>query len=129
MPARRTASRTACPESTGASVSLKAPRKALPMGVRAVETITASRTVGTPSEIQPAQGIGDAHRLVDPLGLDAHADLHLHRPAAQVLDAEDLGARTHARADLERRREAHPVAAVVDAVLHALGARQVGQEV
>src|SRR5262249_53107626 len=42
MPARSTTARTTCPPSTGASVSLNAPRYARPIGVRATETMTAS---------------------------------------------------------------------------------------
>jgi len=42
-PARWMAWRATWPDIAGASVSLKAPRKALPIGVRATETMTASR--------------------------------------------------------------------------------------
>ncbi len=45
-PARFTAARMAWPASVWRGVSLKAPRNALPIGVRAVETITASRMGG-----------------------------------------------------------------------------------
>ena len=41
IPARFTALAIACPPNVGASVSLKAPRYALPIGVLAVDTITA----------------------------------------------------------------------------------------
>src|SRR5260221_865527 len=46
-PARSTACLTTWPPSTAPWVMLKAPRKALPIGVRAVETITASGIVGS----------------------------------------------------------------------------------
>src|SRR5262245_3499442 len=42
MPARFTASATTCPPMSAPCVRLKAPRTALPIGVRAVETMTAS---------------------------------------------------------------------------------------
>src|SRR5579863_5215956 len=121
MPARRTASRTTCPESTGASVSLKAPRNALPIGVRAVETITASRTVlsRTLSEIQPTERIGDADGLGGTLRLQGHAQLHLHRAVGLCLRRGDLGMPAHAGARAQRRREAHPVTAVVESVPQA----------
>ena len=45
VPQNSTACLTTRPPIAGASVSLKAPRKALPIGVRAVETITASLAV------------------------------------------------------------------------------------
>src|ERR1700761_7595249 len=46
IPARSTACLMAWPPRTGASVSLKAPRKDLPSAVRAVETMTASVMMG-----------------------------------------------------------------------------------
>ncbi|BEL87442.1 hypothetical protein SM12VA4_41030 [Serratia marcescens] len=45
IPARSTACLIACPASVADGVALKAPRYALPIGVRAVEIITASRIV------------------------------------------------------------------------------------
>ena len=47
-PARRTASRMTWPPKVGALVLLNAPRNALPIGVRAVETMTASFIMGLP---------------------------------------------------------------------------------
>src|SRR4029077_7663161 len=131
MPARRTASRTACPESTGASVSLKAPRNALPIGVRAVETITASRTVFSRllSEIQPTERIGDTHGLVAAFRLQRYADLHLHRAIRLLLRREDLGMRAHARARAQCRRKAHAVNPVVEPVPQSFRAHQSRQEV
>ena len=48
MPARSTARAMTCPAMTAPWVALKAPRNALPIGVRAVETITASAITSIP---------------------------------------------------------------------------------
>src|SRR5688572_10592212 len=130
MRARRTASRIACAARAGASVSLKAPRNALPIGVRAVETMTASRMIApvSRSEIPAAQRVRDARRLVVALAFDGQADLDLNA-APDVLGPENLGATTHPAAGAHGAREAHAVAPVVDAHLRAVGLQQLWQEV
>src|SRR5579862_5153014 len=54
---------------------------------------------GGSGEVDPVQRLRDAHRLLAPLRLDGEAALYLHGAAAQVLGAEDLGARAQAHAD------------------------------
>src|SRR5438034_1307540 len=79
-PALASAARITWPPSTGASVSLKAPRKALPIGVRAVETMTASfmKELSSSMEMESADGVDHAAGFFGAFDLDrdAHDDLH-----------------------------------------------------
>src|SRR3712207_5869118 len=74
MPARSTAARIACAASVGDGVALNAPRYALPIGVRAVETMTASRLAMSGllgwSDEDEADPIGGKRGLVLALDLD-----------------------------------------------------------
>src|SRR3984893_9943817 len=81
------------------------------------------------AEIQAAQRVGHTHGFLDTLGLDGHTDLHLHGPAADLLDADDLRPGAYPRAAAHRARKAHAVTAVVEIELHALGSQQLRQEV
>src|SRR5699024_10641443 len=105
-PERSTACRTACPMSSWAWVSLKAPRYARPMGVRAVETMTASRMVtpggskgvgrlwSTRGQVHESREVGSVPvrgaegQLVGlgPLEADVHGRLPGHADAAVQLE-------------------------------------------
>ncbi|SPA54535.1 exported protein of unknown function [Cupriavidus taiwanensis] len=126
-PARSTTARTTWPPSTGASVSLKAPRKALPIGVRATATMTASFMLGSCSEVIAADGFSHAGGLGLAFDFHGHAHHRLHA-AIQGLGAHQLAHAAHACAHAHRRRKTHLVAAVIDAPLHALDGDQLGQE-
>src|SRR5439155_20945394 len=83
--ARSIAARIGCAASVGEGVALNAPRYALPMPVRAVETITASRIQISSNEHQ-AEPFRDQRGFVFAFDLDRHGVAHEDLPRRFLLD-------------------------------------------
>src|SRR5687768_15252932 len=64
--------------------------------------------------VVPPDPFGDQDRLVAAFALDERAPRHLHA-AFELVELRQREARPHARPGGQRRGEAHPVQAVVDA--------------
>src|SRR5690349_8742249 len=101
-------------------VALNAPLYARPMGVRAVETITASR-IKFSSDEQQGQPDSGERRLLLAFDLDCNGMAHQQLPRRFLLDGVKHEAAAHAFPGANRREEAEPVEPVVDRQLHSLG--------
>src|SRR5690606_16079952 len=112
MPARATAARMACAPSVGASVLLNAPRYALPIGVRAVDTITASFIAAPSVQFDAEFGGGELqelHRLLS-AGLQFAWPFRIADPlplGGDVLGVAPLPGQEHARRFLDQHFRKH----------------------
>src|SRR5438105_1066916 len=117
---------------SGGAGSAGAMRGAIPMNrnrrgsPHAAETNGAAAARGQQPDlldVQPRDRLRHAGRLLLALDRDRHLVDDLD-PALDVLDGNVLDGGPHLRADLHRRREAHPVEPVVDAHPHAVDLEQ-----
>src|SRR5471032_2227073 len=120
--ARSTAARTTWPPNAGASVSLNTPRYALPIGVRATDTMTASFMsyflygfyCYEWLQVVTADGVGHAAGFGLAVNVHGDANPRLHA-ALERFGAQQLADAAKPRADAHRRGKADLVAAVIDA--------------
>src|SRR6185369_4209582 len=91
------------------------------MGVRAVETITASRAILFSSNENQAEPGGGQRGLVLALDLDRHQVAHQHLPGRFLLDRVKRETAADALAGLDRGKEADAVEPVIESHLHARG--------
>src|SRR3954447_8505468 len=93
--ARSIAARIGCAARVGEGVALNAPRYALPMPVRAVETITASRAILLSSNDHQAEPDGGQRGRVPALDLDRHGVTQQQLPRRFLLDRVKREAAAH----------------------------------
>src|SRR6476620_8321058 len=100
--------------SVGPGVILNAPLYARPIGVRAVETITASRDILISSSEHKAEPLRGQRGFALVFDLDRHSVTQQPLPRRFLLDRVKREAPTNPFARLHRRQETHAVETVID---------------
>src|SRR3954447_20115264 len=118
--ARSIAARIGCAARVGEGVVLNAPRYALPIPVRAVETITASR-IPVSSNVHQAEPFGGQCGLLFALDFDRHPMAHQQLSRRFLLNRVKDEAPADALARADRCQKADTVEPVIDRHREALG--------